>query len=69
MTRYFTKSINIITPNPEDSRFDLDTDTQEKSMTVHEDDLETWTGLLDARGMEIHRSETIPMGFHKRGKS
>ena len=68
MSRYFVKSINIITPDPEDSNFDLDTDSNEKSMTVHADELETWTGLLDVRGMEIHRSETIPMGFQKRGK-
>ena len=65
MSRYFTKSINIITPDPEDSNYDLDTDSNEKSMAVHEDELETWTGLLDARGMEIHRAEAIPMGFHR----
>jgi len=63
MTRYFTKSINVITPDPEDSHFDLETGRREQSVTVSEDDLDTWTGLLDAHGMEIHRCERIAMGF------
>jgi len=38
------------------------------SFTVHEDELETFTGILDHRGHEIHRCERIRMGFERRRK-
>lgn len=33
------------------------------SMTIHEDDKETFTGLYDASGQQIHRTERVPLGF------
>ena len=63
MSRYFVKSALVITPSEHDSGRHMDVYDESRSMTVHEDDLETFTGLLDARGAEIHRSERIPLGF------
>ncbi|WP_370372556.1 hypothetical protein [Henriciella pelagia] len=63
MSRYFTKAARVVTPDPEDGFYDLDEFAQPPTMTVHEQDLETWTGLLDVRGNEIHRTETIRLGI------
>jgi hypothetical protein len=63
MSRYFTKSAVIVTPDPSDSGRPMDVYSDIGQMTVHEDVLETWTGLLDAQGNEIHRSERVPLGF------
>lgn len=63
MSRYFTKAAVIGTPDPSDSGRPMDVYDDTRSMTVHEDELETWTGLLDAKGREIHRSERIALGF------
>ncbi len=65
MSRYFTRAIREVTPDPEDSFYDLDDFHGSDSITVHEDDLETFTGLLDSRGHEIHRCERIQMGFER----
>lgn len=63
MSRYFTKSAVVGTPDPSDSGRPLEIFDDGRSLTVHEDDIETWTGLLNARGEEIHRSERVPLGF------
>lgn len=63
MSRYFTKQAVVVTPSQWGSDDPLDDFGGPTAMTVHEDELETFTGLLDARGAEIHRSERIPLGF------
>jgi hypothetical protein len=63
MSRYFTRAAIIGTPSPFNSGYMLDADSGLRTVTVHEDDLETFTGLLDASGHEIHRSERIALGF------
>ena len=63
MSRYFTRAAVIGTPSPWDSDSMLDCRHDGRSLTIHEDDLETFTGLLDASGQEIHRSERIALGF------
>jgi hypothetical protein len=66
MSRYFTRAAIIGTPNPSDSDYMLDADNGARSLTVHEDQKETFTGLYDASGQEIHRSERIALGFGRR---
>jgi len=44
----------------------MDPNNEGASITVHEDELETWTGLLNASGEEIHRTERISLGFKVR---
>lgn len=62
MTRYFTKS--GVFYQPEEPAWDYDDEPAGgPSIDVHIDDEETFTGLLDRRGNEIHRSERIPLGF------
>ena len=63
MSRYFTRAITVMTPDPEDSARPMQVYDDTRSMTVHEDNLETWTGLYNAKGEEIHRSERVAMGF------
>lgn len=65
MSRYFTKAAVVCTPSPQDADRQLDDFFPVPSMMVHEDELETFTGLYDARGFEIHRTERIAMGFHR----
>lgn len=65
MSRYFTKAITVMTPDPDDSGKHLPIYDDSRTMTVFEDDFDTWTGLYTASGDEIHRSERVPMGFHK----
>jgi hypothetical protein len=65
---YFTRAkparaAVIGTPSPFNSGYMLDADGGHASMTVHEDEKETFTGLFDAAGQEIHRSERVPLGF------
>jgi len=63
MSRYFTRAAIVCTPAQHDADRPLDEFGGGGSMTVHEDDLETFTGLYDAQGREIHRSERGPLGF------
>lgn len=63
MSRYFTRAITVMTPDPDDSGKHLPIFDDSRSMTIHEDELETFTGLYNARGEEIHRTERITMGF------
>lgn len=63
MSRYFVRAALIGTPHPMDSDHLLNADRSAATLTVHEDDLETFTGLYDAAGHEIHRSERIVLGF------
>ena len=63
MSRYFVKNALVITPSEHDSGRHMDVYDESRSMTVHEDDLDTFTGIYDASGGEIHRSERIPLGF------
>tara|TARA_Y100001947_G_C10334035_1_gene302209 strand:- start:1725 stop:1928 length:204 start_codon:yes stop_codon:yes gene_type:complete len=62
MSRYFTR-----TSRPK--AYWEDEEPMERSgvtaSEVHEQDFETWTGLLDHRGHEIHRCETIQIGFER----
>lgn len=62
MSRYFVKSAHIASPSPDGRQCDWYTEDQH-SITVHEHELETWTGLYDEHGMEIHRCEKGPLGF------
>lgn len=62
MSRYFVKSAHIASPSPDGGYCEWYAEDQ-PSVTVHEKDFETWTGLYDIRGGEIHRTETIPIGF------
>lgn len=66
MSRYFTRSAVVCTPHPMDSDSLLDSFGGGPSMTVHEDDLETFTGLYDARGEQIHRTERVALGFGRK---
>ncbi|HBX95001.1 MAG: hypothetical protein GOVbin52_50 [Prokaryotic dsDNA virus sp.] len=59
MSRYFTKPA----ARGVDSTVCYDDFAPLPAFTVHEDERETWTGLLDADGREIHRSERVRMGF------
>lgn len=63
MSRYFTRAAVVGTPSPQDGDRMLDDFGTGPSMTVHEDEKETFTGLFDASGHEIHRSERIALGF------
>lgn len=63
MSRYFTRAAIVCTPSPHDADRHLDDFGSGASMTVHENDPETFTGLYDASGQEIHRSERIALGF------
>lgn len=63
MSRYFTRAAIIGTPDPVDSGYMLEAGSSPASMTVHEVERETFTGLFDASGREIHRSERVPLGF------
>ena len=65
MSRYFLKAAAVGTPDPEYSHELMQVHGGPQSIMVHEDDLETWTGLFTADGMEIHRSERIAMGFRE----
>ena len=62
MSRYFTKNSFVYNPGLADEHWE-DEPVQHPSFTVHEDDLETFTGILNRHGQEIHRSEKIPLGF------
>lgn len=66
MSRYFTKPRSAYCEDEDDY---VEFGPLQPAFTVHEDELETWTGLLDASGQEIHRSERIRMGFNVRAKS
>lgn len=63
MSRYFTRSAHVVTPDPSDSDQPMSVYDDSRTMMVHEDVFDTWTGLYDARGAEIHRTERIAMGF------
>lgn len=65
MSRYFTKPQNRSVC---DDVYDEDF-APLPAFTVHEDEVETWTGLIDPHGREIHRSERIRMGFDTKAKS
>jgi hypothetical protein len=65
MSRYFTRTAVVCTPHPMDSGALLDGFGGASSMTVHEEQLETFTGIYDARGEEIHRTERIALGFKR----
>lgn len=63
MSRYFTKAAYVGSPDPEDAFYPMNAQSGATSMTVHEDELETWTGLYNAQGEEIHRTERVALGF------
>jgi len=67
MSRYFTRASWTYDPGRMDE-WDDEEPAQLPSFTVHEDELETFTGILDHRGHEIHRCERIRMGFERRRK-
>ncbi len=62
MTRYFTQASNS---KADDLLYEDEYGPQLPAFTVHEEIPETWTGLLDKDGNEIHRTERIKMGFGK----
>lgn len=66
MSRYFTRAAFVCTPSQHDADTPLNEFGAVPSMTVHEDDLDTFTGLYDAAGHEIHRSERIALGFGRK---
>lgn len=66
MSRYFTRAAVICSPSQSDSDRTLDEFGGGASMTVHEDELETFTGLYDASGQQIHRTERIALGFGRK---
>lgn len=64
MSRYFTRSARPKACECEDFEDPLD----RSGITAHEvyeQDWETFTGILDHRGNEIHRCEQIQMGFER----
>lgn len=63
MSRYFTRAAHVCTPSQHDADTPLSDFSAPLSMMVHEDEKETFTGLYDAAGKEIHRSERVPLGF------
>lgn len=63
MSRYFTRAAVVCTPSQHDGNRLLDDWQSAPSCTVHEDEKETFTGLYDQHGHEIHRSERGPLGF------
>ena len=66
MSRYFTRAAVIGTPDPIDSEYMLDCRHDQRSITLHENELETFTGLYNASGEPIHRTERIAMGFGRK---
>lgn len=66
MSRYFTRAAIVCTPSQHDSNRLLDDWQVAPGFTVHEDEKETFTGLYDATGQEIHRSERIGLGFGRK---
>lgn len=63
MSRHYVKGSFFFDPSQSDGYWE-DESAQCPAFTVHEDELETFTGILNRHGQEIHRSERIAMGFH-----
>ncbi len=59
MTRYVSRKPRAAFIGDELTEYDF---PERQSLTVHDDEIETWTGLLDASGNELHRMQD-PIGF------
>ena len=60
MTRYVSKPVKAIYRTAWDA--EMPDDTSPQSITVHEDEIDTFTGLLDTNGNQLHRV-LMPIGF------